>query len=174
MRVKTARQEPRPTPLRSLRSLRFNPRLNFFAWLARWLVIQGQGRFFGGQTPQFFGIAHDGTGVWIRLRPRLQLGEKPVHVITRLGGQLIFGPPDFFKDGVRFHRFNLPQGQWACKSPATPARVTNTQHSTLNVQHRMRRENQIPAWLRHQVADDGCFDVNGFHALIAMQIRLYA
>jgi hypothetical protein len=36
---------------------------------------------------------------------------------------LIFGPPDFFEDWVRFHRFNLPQGQSACKFPATPARA---------------------------------------------------
>ena len=37
----------------------------------------------------------------------------------------------------------------------------------------MGRENQIPAWLRHKVADDGCFYVNGFHALIAMQIAAH-
>ena len=90
--------------------------------LAWKFVIQGQGRFFGGQTPQFFRVAHDRPPVRVRLGPRPQLVEKPVHVITRLRGQLVFGPPDFFEDGIRFHGFNLSQGQWACKSPATPDR----------------------------------------------------
>jgi hypothetical protein len=34
----------------------------------------------------------------------------------------------------------------------------------------MRRQNQIPAWVGHEITDDGRFYVNGFHSLIAMQI----
>jgi hypothetical protein len=35
--------------------------------------------------------------VGMRLGPRSQLDEEPVHVTTSLRGKLIFDPPDFFE-----------------------------------------------------------------------------
>jgi hypothetical protein len=42
-----------------------------FPAFARRLVIQGQNRFSGGQTPEFSGIAHDRASVGMCLGPRL-------------------------------------------------------------------------------------------------------
>jgi hypothetical protein len=56
----------------------------------------------------------------VRFGPRSQLGEESVHVIAGFRGKLIFDPPDFSENGVRFHTLNLPQDQSVCKFPATP------------------------------------------------------
>ena len=65
--------------------------------LGQRFVLHCQGWSLGGQTSKLLGLAHHRAGVGMRLGPRSQLDEEPVHVTTSLRGKLIFDPPDFFE-----------------------------------------------------------------------------
>lgn len=62
---------------------------------------------FGDELPQFLGIADHRPGGWVFGGPFPKLLGEEVDVLTRLGREPVFDPPDFFEDRVRFHAVAL-------------------------------------------------------------------
>ncbi len=88
---------------------------------AGWL--RGRWSCSSSRPPQVFGVTDDGAVVGMIDGPLPGLFTELMNIIAGLVCQLVFDPPEFLKDWIRFHEENLPLTQSGCKPWANAIRA---------------------------------------------------